>query len=184
MFEVVIPDGDFFDERTFEFIHRQGGKFTIEHSLLSISKWESKWMKPFLGSSPHEKHNFTGEEWIDYIRMMTITKNVDPKLYDSLTPKNMHDINIYINHPMTATTFSNKNPGGVWSVTTSEIIYWQMIQLGIPFECQKWHINRLMTLIRVCAEKGSKPEKVPYSEMIRDRRALNAQRLAATGSRG
>lgn len=177
MFEVVVPAKEYLDERTLEFLQSPGGSFQIEHSLLSISKWESKWHKPFFGTSRFEKQSMTGDEYIDYIRMMTVTKNVKPELYLKLTRENFIDIDNYMKDPMTATTINRSGSSGSWSIITSEIIYWQMIQCGIPMECQKWHINRLMTLIEVCLHKGAKPEKIPYNEMIAQRRALNAQRL-------
>lgn len=184
MFEVVVPSQELFNEATSEFIQLAGGKFQIEHSLLSISKWESKWHKPFWGSGRFEKHELVGEEYIDYLRMMTLTKNVPDDLYYRLSRKNHRDIDEYMKNPMTATTIKRGEKSTSWSIVTSEIIYWEMIQLGIPFECQKWHINRLMTLIEVCVQKGSKPEKVPYAEMVADRRALNQKRLSQMKSRG
>lgn len=180
MFEVVVPDQKFFDEDKYEFFTMPGAKFQIEHSLLSISKWESKWHKPFWGTGRGDDGRLEGEEYLDYVRMMTLTKNTPPDVYTRLTVKNQREIGSYMHDPMTATTVKRTGGGGGYSIITSEIIYWQMIQLGIPFECQKWHINRLMTLIEVCVHKGSKPEKVPYAEMIAERRALNQQRLAAS----
>lgn len=184
MFEVIVPEREFFDEARSEFIKTEGGRFQIEHSLLSISKWEAKWEKPFFGSSRIDVGKMTPEEYIDYVRMMTVTKNVNPILYDKLSRQNYQEINQYMNRRMTATTIRRDASPGGWSIITAEIIYWQMIQFGIPFECQKWHINRLMTLIEVCAKKGGKQETVPYAEMVAQRRALNAQRLAASRSRG
>lgn len=184
MLDVVVPEREFFDEARSEFIKIEGGRFQIEHSLLSISKWEGKWEKPFFGTSRVNAGRMTPEEYVDYIRMMTVTKNVKPELYNGLTRQNYREINQYMKRRMTATTIRRDTSIGGWSIITAEIIYWQMIQFGIPFECQKWHINRLMTLIEVCAKKGGKQEKMPYDEMVAQRRALNAQRLAANHSRG
>ena len=184
MLEITIPATELIDQNTLEFISIKETKLQLEHSLLSISKWESRHCKPFLGDGSIDAR-FTGEEYIDYIKDMTLTKNVDPMIYYNLSPANQILINEYINAPMTATTFSNTSPtGGSKQVMTAELIYWEMIALGIPFECQKWHFNRLMTLIRVCSIKQSKPEKMSHKENIAQRRALNAKRKAKHHSRG
>lgn len=158
----------------------------LEHSLLSISKWESRHKKPFLGDGENFK-TMPLHELIDYVRDMTITKNVDPDVYLAIVshPNIQADIYEYMNDPMTATTFSNVSPhAGSRLVITAEIIYWEMVELNIPFECQKWHLNRLLTLIRVCTIKRGKPEKMPHNEMVAQRRALNKSRKAARHSRG
>lgn len=184
MLEITIPAKELFDSKTNSFI--PAGKPTtlqLEHSLLSISKWESKWRKPFLGDGSELRH-MTPEEFISYVKDMTITKNVNPNVYFNLTAENQRDIYNYISAPMTATTFSDTPSTGSKQVVTAEIIYWEMTQLNIPFECQKWHLNRLMTLIRVCSIKQQKPEKMPYKDMVAQRKALNAQRKARNHSRG
>lgn len=155
----------------------------MEHSLLSISKWESRHRKPFLGDGSFES-KLSHEEFLDYVRDMTLTRNVDPNVYYGIPYKVQADIHKYIDDPMTATTFSKSSQPHSKQVITAEIIYWEMIQCGIPFECQKWHLNRLMTLIRVCSIKQQKPEKMPYKDMVAQRRALNASRKAARHSRG
>lgn len=182
MFEVIVPDSESFNESTYEFIPHPGGRFTIEHSLLSISKWEEEWHKPFFGRTRND--HLTYDEWLDYVRKMTITKNVSPKLYENITRDNIIAINNYMKDPRTATTIRRTGTHVGWEVITSEIIYWQMIQLGIPFECQKWHINKLMTLIEVCTKKGSKPEKIPQAEYAAQRRAINEARLKQFNTRG
>lgn len=184
MLEITIPAGELFDSETNSF--RTLGKDTtiqLEHSLLSISKWESRWHKSFM-TDGWSARKLSADEFISYVKDMTITKNVNPDVYFNLTAENQREISAYINDPMTATTFSNMNAHGSKQVITAEIIYWEMIQFNIPFECQKWHLNRLMTLIRVCSIKQGKPEKVPYKEMVAQRNALNAQRKAARRSRG
>ena len=187
MLEITIPEGELFDARTNEFIQTKETKLQLEHSLLSISKWESRHRKPFLGDGTKEG-KLTPSEFLDYVKDMTLTKNVDPSIYLSLPslPNIVAKIHKYVDDPMTATTFSNTQQpiGNSTKIITAEIIYWQMIQLGIPFECQKWHFNRLMTLIRVCSIKQQKPEKMSNKEMLAQRRALNAQRKAAHHSRG
>lgn len=183
MLEIVIPENKFLNTITYEIITIEKTKLQLEHSLLSISKWESKYEKSYFGDGL-EKMVMTEDEFRDYVMCMTLTKNVKPEVYFGLTRKHHDEINSYINARMTATTFSDKQPSGPNKKITAEIIYWQMINLGIPFECQKWHLNRLLTLIRVCSIKQQPPEKVPHNEMIAQRKALNAQRKAARRSRG
>lgn len=172
MLQVNIPAAEYFDERTNEFIEVKPYTLQLEHSLISISKWEAKWCKPFLG-----KEEKTAEETMDYIRCMTITQNVDPMAYRALPNEELQRIKEYINAPMTATWFSDKNkPPPSRKVVTSELVYYWMIAQEIPFECEKWHFNRLMTLIRICGEKNQPPKKMSKSE----RKSLMAQRRAAS----
>jgi hypothetical protein len=167
---LTIPASEFWDYEQQEFVTVKETTITLEHSLYSISKWESKYHKPFI--SDDEKSN---EETLDYIKCMTITQNVDPKLYYALSAKEYKIINDYINDSMTATWFSKK-PKPNRSIITAEVIYWQMIQAGIPFECEKWHLNRLLTLLRVCAEKSQPPKKMSKNDIYRQNAALNRQR--------
>lgn len=177
MLEIIVPESELFDSKTSSFVVVKETKLQLEHSLLAISKWESRHHKPFLGDGSVDSR-LAPEDFFDYIKDMTITKNVDPNVYFGLSLENIEDIKNYIQEPMTATTFSNNKPDNSKQVVTAEIIYWEMIQLNIPFECQKWHVNRLMTLIRVCSIKQQKPEKMPYKDMVAQRRALNASRQA------
>ena len=152
----------------------------MEHSLVSLSKWESKWKKAFL--SKKEK---TYEETIDYIRCMTVTQNVDPDVYKYLSAENIKQINEYINDPMTATTFSeSKQSGGNHEILTAEVIYYYMIASNIPFECQKWHLNKLLTLIRVCSIKNQPPKKMGREELLKRNNALNAARRKKFNTKG
>lgn len=147
---------------------------------MSISKWEARWKKPFLSNK-----TMTVEETVDYIRCMTITQNVNPYLYFCIDDDNVKEVTAYVYDPMTATWFSKdekKSPNR--AVYTSEVIYWQMITLGIPFECQKWHLNRLLTLIHVCNEKNTPPKKLSGRELANRNRALNAARRKKYNSRG
>lgn len=179
MLKIKIPSSEIFDERTNRFISIKGQEIQLEHSLVSVSKWESKWKKPFLADKPK-----TYAETIDYIRCMTITQNVDPSVYMGLSDQNIRDVNAYIDDSMTATTFKNKNRKSNRQVVTSEIIYYWMISLEIPMECQKWHLNRLLTLIRVCDEKNQPGKKKSRKEIMAENRALNQMRRAKSGSRG
>ena len=180
MLKITIEGCDFFNESTQEFIDVKTQTIQLEHSLVSLSKWESKWCKPFLS-----RNEMTYEETIDYIKCMTLTPNVDPNLYNCLTQKNINQIKEYIGAPMTATTFSNeKNKGGSREIITSEIIYYQMIALTIPFECQKWHLNRLLTLIKVCGIKNTPPKKMSKNEIMSRNAALNAARRKQFNSKG
>lgn len=179
MLRITIPPAEYFDEETNRFITVKGQDLQMEHSLVSVSKWESKWKKPFLGKDPK-----TREETIDYIRCMTITQHVDPSVYLGLTDKNIMEVNAYIDDPMTATTFKNTNRKTSRQIVTSEIIYYWMISLEIPMECQKWHLNRLLTLIRVCDEKNQPGKKMSRRDVLAQNRALNQARRAKSGTRG
>lgn len=179
MLRITIPSAEYFDEETNRFITVKGQDLQMEHSLVSVSKWESKWKKPFLGKDPK-----TREETIDYIRCMTITQHVDPSVYLGLTDKNIMEVNAYIDDPMTATTFKNTNRKTSRQIVTSEIIYYWMISLEIPMECQKWHLNRLLTLIRVCDEKNQPGKKMSRRDVLAQNRALNQARRAKSGTRG
>lgn len=184
MLQITIPASEVFNDETQEFISTKEHKLCLEHSLVSISKWESKWCKPFLVDN--EK---TNEEILDYIRCMTLTQNVDPKIYMSLTKDNLKDINDYIAAPMTATTFGKdptaKKGTKKREIITSEVIYYAMVAYNIPFDpCQKWHINRLITLIRIAEIKNRPPKKMGKKNTASQNRALNAARRQRMGSMG
>lgn len=181
MLQIIVPiTPEEWDEKTEKFIEPKTKVLQLEHSLVSLSKWESKWCKPFLS-----KNNMTNEETIDYIKCMTLTQNVDPTVYEHLTQQNIDDVVQYINAPMTATTFSkDENHKTNNEIVTAELIYYWMIASQIPFECQKWHINRLITLIRVCNIKNQPPKKRGKREIMHSNAALNAARRAKMHSRG
>ena len=153
----------------------------MEHSLVSLSKWESKWCKPFF--SRHEK---TDEEMIDYIKCMTLTKNVKDDIYYRLTEYNVEQIKNYIDAPMTATRFSDDKGGKSSSEgITSELIYYWMIALNIPFDpCQKWHINRLLTLVKICSKKNQPEKKRSARDTMSRNKSLNAARRKQLKTRG
>lgn len=182
MLRITIPSTEFWDEGKSEFITTPERTLQLEHSLVSISKWESKWNKVFL-STKREK---TREETIDYIRCMTITQNVDPLVYYSLSDYNYAKIDEYIRSSMTATYFSEDDEKGSGSKEeiTSELIYYWMVTFNIPMECQKWHLNRLLTLIRICDIKNRPAKKRSRREIIQRNKRLNAERKKRLNSRG
>ena len=183
MLQIMIPAVEQWDEVNQEFVVTKEQTLHLEHSLVSLSKWESKWCKPFLS-----KEIKTFEETADYVRCMTITQNVDPNVYRYLTNENIKEVNQYIDAPMTATWFSKREArragGGSGEQTTSELIYYWMISLNIPFECQKWHLNRLLTLIRVCNVKSQPNKKMSRREIMSRNAALNAARRKQLGTKG
>jgi hypothetical protein len=180
MLKILIPQSELYDEVNNIFIKIDARELELEHSLISLSKWESKWKKPFLTNTEQ-----TVAESIDYIKCMTLTPKVDPMLYETIGEKIMHKIRIYIEEPMTATTFPKKNgPNRNREVVTSEIIYYWMIALQIPFECQKWHLNRLLTLINVCNIKNQPAKKMSNREILAENRALNEARLSDLKTQG
>lgn len=179
MLQIVVPAVEYWDEANEEFIYKDTQTLQLEHSLVSISKWESKWQKPFLAKS--EK---TNEEILDYIRCMTITKNVDPEVYTRLSNENVDAINQYIESPMTATRITDRRKTrSKHRIITSELIYYWMIGCNIPVEFQKWHLNRLLTLIRVC-EAENNPKKMSRKEILAQNAAINEARKRQTGSKG
>lgn len=183
MLEIKIPlSEEQWDDKTEMFVEGKTCTIRLEHSLVSVSKWESKWHKSFLNTK-----NLTDEEILDYIKFMTITQNVDPEVYDHLTGENIQQINDYIKDPMTATYFHDDNKKGTnRKVITSELIYCWMISLNIPSEYQKWHLNRLITLIRVCNNENQPPnsKKMSKSEILRRNAAVNAANRAKFNSKG
>lgn len=179
MLKIIIPAREAFDDEKNAFITFKEQILQLEHSLVSLSKWESKWCKPFLSSDDK-----TPEETLDYIRCMTVTQNVNPSVYMGITQENVNQVKEYIDAPMTATVFSNLKKSAGRQIITAEIIYYQMISLNIPFECQKWHLNRLITLINVCSIKNQPPKKMSKRDAASRNAALNAERRRKMNSRG
>lgn len=187
MLEIIISarqECELWDEEKEEFIYIPAEKeqtLQLEHSLISISKWESKWHKPFFSTT--EK---TTEELIDYIRCMTLNRNVSPSVYYRLEndKKNVDKIIAYMEDPMTATTFSNGNKKGGREIITSELVYYWMFANGIPKECEQWHISRLITLIRVFGEKSDPGKKYSKKETASRYAALNAARKKKLNTKG
>lgn len=180
MLEITIPDREFYDEEHNQFFTIEGQTLRLEHSLVSLSKWESKWCKPFI-----TKEKKTIPETIDYIKCMTLTQNVNPEVYSLITDDIIDQVNEYIEAPMTATTFSNIEKRSTnREQITSEIIYYWMIALGIPFECKKWHLNKLLAQIKVCEIKNQPPKKMSRSEIMRRNAAINESRRKQWNTKG
>jgi len=180
MLTITVGGSDVFDESTDKFDTQGGVELQLEHSLVSLSKWESEFEKPFLG-----KEAKTSEEILEYVRYMLLTLNPPEDFLQKLSKENLEVINKYIERKMTATWFSDQ-PGAPSSreVITAELIYYWMTVFNIPFECETWHLNRLFTLIRICNVKQSKPKKMSRAEIAARNRELNAQRKTQLGTKG
>lgn len=180
MIEITVPPFEFFDEKSGQFIeNKKAVKIQLEHSLISISKWESKYHKPFLSDD-----DMTTEEAVEYIKFMTLNKGVDPLAYLMIPAEEMQRVNEYIKDPQTATTI-NDTTKSKKEVITSEIIYYWMISYNIPVDFEKWHLNRLMTLIRVCSIKADpNPKKMSKNQIRQQNAALNAARRKKLNSKG
>lgn len=178
MLTVIIPETELYDEVLNEFTFVKEQKLVLEHSLVSVSKWESKWHKPFFDN----KKEKTYEETLDYIRCMSINP-IDPMIFKCINPSIIKKVNDYIDDPMTATTIKSQKRGSN-EIITAEIIYYWMVALNIPFECQKWHLNRLLTLINVCSIKNKPPKKMSPREVMSRNASLNAARRKALHTRG
>ena len=177
--KVLGPEN--YDEVLEEFVHEVTNVLRLEHSLSSISKWESKWELPFL-----DEKSKTNEQTLDYINFMILDEEVPPDIISKLSQENMNQISEYINAKMRATWFSEekKKPGASKETVTSEVIYYWMVSHQIPFETDQWHFNKLLTLIKVCNEKNQPEKKMSKSEMLARNQKLNAERKAQMKSKG
>jgi hypothetical protein len=180
MLRIVVAGVESFDEKSSEFTVEGGTVLELEHSLVSLSKWESEHEKPFLGNEPK-----TAEEVISYVKAMTLTPNVPGEVYQQLSEDNFEAVNAYIESKQSATWFTDA-PGAPKSreVITSELIYYWMTVFQIPFEAERWNLNRLFNLIRICNIKSAKPQKMSRNEQAQRQRELNAQRKAQLGTKG
>lgn len=179
MLSIVIPAMEVYDEEHHLFIDLPEVKLSLEHSLVSLSKWEAKWHKPYLHGDK------TDEEVLDYIRCMTITQNVNPEVFKRIPLKTIRQIIAYIEDPMTATTFredphAKKNR----QIITAEVVYAMMFNFNIPKECEKWHLNRLFALLRVCGEMQAPSKKMSKKDILRQNKAINEARRAKLKSKG
>jgi hypothetical protein len=176
---VPLSIEEFYNEETEEFVDGETFELQLEHSLVSLSKWESNFEKPFLDAN--EK---TFEETMWYIQAMVVTPNVPPEVFRKLTQANLDDIKAYVDAKMTATWFKAEPTKRQTEIITAEIIYYWMIALNIPFECQNWHLNRLMTLVQVINQKNAPKRKMSVKDIAVRQRTLNEQRLAKFGTTG
>jgi len=183
MLRLIIGD-EMFNDDTQEFIIADPVVVDLEHSLLSLSKWESKYQRPFLSSNPNDKKN--KEEIYDYIKFMLVTPNVDPDVLDRCSQENLDAINRYINSSQSATTFGTlPERQGLGEVVTSELIYFWLSNFHIPFEVERWHLNRLFALVRIANNKNApKGKKISPSELAARNKELNDKRRAELGTRG
>lgn len=179
MLTITIPRQELFDEEKEEFVYNKAVDLVLEHSLVSLSRWEARWKKPFL-----TKENKTREETLDYIRFMTITQNVDDKVYNRISQEIINQITDYIDDPMSATTFREEKGSRSREIVTAELIYFWMINFQIPLDCQKWHLNRLLTLIKVCNIKNQPKKKRNQRDILKQNKALNDARRAKLNTKG
>lgn len=182
MLKLTVGGEEFYDEVNEEFIVKDSFTLKLEHSLLAIAKWEQQFQKPFLGSDKKTK-----EETLAYIEAMIIDDDYPEDILEHLSLENLSKVSEYVDSPATATTFSdfsNKKPKGPRQVITSELIYYWMVAATIPLECERWNLNRLFALLRICEIKSSKPKKMPKNEIAARNRALNEQRKAQLNTSG
>jgi hypothetical protein len=176
---VKVPMVEGFDEVANKFVDIVFFTLELEHSLVSLSKWESRFEKPFLSET--EK---TDDETLWYVKAMTLTPDVPPEVYTKLSAENVRDIQAYITSKMTATKFYGGDDEKSKEIITAEVIYYWMIAMSIPIECQHWHLNRLLTLIQVCSRKNAPEKQLSPAEIARRNRELNAQRKKELGTTG
>lgn len=184
MLKVHIPSTELYVAKTNSFIEIKEKELTLEHSLISVSKWESVWHKPFLTIDKKSR-----EETLDYIRQMCIGYQPTDAELLSIPQSEIVKVNNYISNPMTATTFheyekSNRGPHGGSQKITSELIYYWMIGYNIPFECEKWHLNRLLVLIKICSIKTGKQKPMSKNAIREQNRQLNDMRRKALNTSG
>lgn len=180
MLTIIVPGPEVYDHSSEEFTTTDDFVLELEHSLVALSKWESKYEKPFL-----EAKDKTGEEILDYIKCMVLNPELPEDLFSRLSEENFEAINAYLNAKMTATWFSEQ-PGAprTREIITAELVYYWMTIFNIPFECENWNLNRLFTLIRICNIKSAKPKKMSRAEAAARQREMNAQRRAAMKTKG
>jgi hypothetical protein len=179
MLKVIVRGGEHWDEENNQFVYLQDVVLELEHSLVTLSKWEEKFRKPFIGT---EK---TNEELHEYILIMNQNPDFPPEALDRLSAENIEAIHEFLENPMTATWF-NEPPETRRNgpATTSEIIFYWMSSYGIDWEAKHWHLNKLLTLIKVFGMKNTEPKKMTRAEQFAQQRALNAKRRAEMGTSG
>lgn len=181
MLTIKVPLKEGFDDELDEFVILESYTFSLEHSLVSLSKWEAKFEKPFLSPNPK-----TAEETLWYIRCMAFDEEISDHILNKLSEQNIREINEYINGKQSATWFKEAVdlPAKSPEIITAEIIYYWMLTLNVEKACEDWHLNKLITLIRVCNEKNAPPKKTNSADLARNRRLLNEERLARYGTEG
>lgn len=182
MITIIVGTTESYDEEKEEFVEVGGFELEFEHSLASLSKWESIYKKPFL-----TKNEKTDEETLGYIKAMLLTESPPENWLNQLTRENINALSEYINDDRSATTFNDRDDGNKSKeVITSELIYYWMVAATIPFECEHWHLNRLINLIKICGIKNQDPnkKKMSKSEIAARNRELNAQRRQQLGTKG
>lgn len=180
MLKLVVPDTrDYWDPAKEEFVRQPAITLSFEHSLISISKWEAKYHKAFL--TREEK---TGEEMLEYIKCMCITPNVPDEAFSRLTQEHIQQLSSYIEDPHTATVIRQQGGKRNRDVMTNEVIYYAMFANGIPKECEKWHLNRLITLINVFSVKNQPPKKMNKRDILRQNAKINEARLKKYNTKG
>lgn len=179
MLRIIVPGGELFNEETNEFTEFDPVVLDLEHSLVSLSKWESKFQKPFLVGG--EK---SSEEVLGYVEAMVLTLDFPKEALTRLSNANLSEINDYIDSSQSATTFSDKASNSRGEIVTSELIYYWMIGFNIPIECENWHLNRLFALLKICSIKNSKEKKMSPQALAERNRKLNEERRKKLNSRG
>lgn len=183
MLSIIIPENEYWNPFKEEFIYTKKTVLNLEHSLISVAKWEGEYQKSFFDENKHSM-----EEIMNYIKCMTLDKGVDESVYLGINQEILATILAYMNKPMTAATFNDKQrrrPGRSGEKTTAETLYWMMAELGIPYDpCEKWHINRLFALIHFCQVKQTPGKKMPKDKILSDNMSLNALRRAKLNTKG
>lgn len=180
MLTITIPETELYDEKTNTFFTTQKKTIKLEHSLISASLWEAKWKRCFTSKPPS-----TAEETIDYIKCMCLDKNIDDLVFRAIPMEEYQKVLDYIADPMTATKITDRsNSRGNSEQLTTEVIYFYMTAFNIPFSCEKWHLNRLLTLIKVCSIKNGGDQKMGKHDIMNQNKALNAARRAKMHSKG
>lgn len=187
MFVINLGD-ELFDEETNTFLHPVGKKLHLEHSLLSISKWEAEWEIPFLNTDK------TSEQSLSYIKCCVLDDDFDELLLNTLSDKNILDFNAYLSKGMTAkkiidlrSSLSQKRKSrrpASQKALTSEDIYYSMIQFHVWKECEEWPLQRLLSLLQLCSLKSNSTGEMSKSDQAKFYREENARRKAKYHTNG
>lgn len=178
MFTIKIPPLEIFDDELEEFRQFGADEITFEHSLYTIARYEEATHKPYYDTRSDEDNLFS------YMPYMAIKPPKDPSAFFRIPQDELAKLKSWMEDSHTATWFSKDDDNSPErEIVTAELIYYWMTEYRIPFECERWHINRLMTLIQVCARKKSPPKQKSQAEIIREHRALNQKRRAERAAR-